>query len=181
MSTTQTPSTITFEDITRTPVTFAGARLVGYTEHPSMSEETEAFSADVYVHDVKVGVLRNSGRGGEDIFTPASPSGMAAFRTAEKSFPGIADEETGWVYDLPTALAEFAGMAKRLSGKKISFVPDVTPEETLRTGRFKRYALPVRLAKDLERTLPFIMNTEGVDTLLYPVRDRGYWFHYATR
>lgn len=181
MTATQTRTPVSFDEITCTPITFAGARLVGYTEHPSTSVGSDAFTADVDIHNKKVGILRNDGSGGEDIFHPASSEGYAAFLAAEKSFPGIADAETGAVYDLMNALVEVASLAKRYSGRKVTFMPDVDPEDLLRTWKYPKFTAPAKYAKNPSISLPALMMKTGATTVLYPQRDRGYWFYRATR
>lgn len=181
MSATTAKATIANHDITRTPVTFAGARLVGYSEHPRMSEETTAFDAEVHIGGKMVGTVSNNGRGGAHMFRGASAEGAETFRAASESFPGIRDSSGGYTNDLLDTLALTASLAKDLSGRTVAFAPDVTAEEAVSTPEFPTYSLPSRLADDLDATLPFLMNETGATSLLYPARGKGYWLHTATR
>ena len=50
----------------------------------SLSEETNAFSADVFVNDKKVGYARNDGRGGSTEVRPYNEKAAPAFKEAEE-------------------------------------------------------------------------------------------------
>lgn len=168
--------------VTSTPVTFAGARLVGYSEHPRMSDETVAFDADVYVHDQKVGVLTNDGRGGAHMFRPSSRAGIGAFRAAEEAFPGIVDAEHGFTNDLMDTLALTASLAKAFGGRKVVFAPDTKVEDFVANPLgASLFEIPSRFMADLDKTLPFLLDKRDATTLLYPRRGKGYWFYLARR
>lgn len=73
-----------------TPVraTFAGLSLRNYVPSEGLSQESLAFSADVYDEEARerIGVLLNDGHGGVDRFTPESAEGSARWRRANEEF-----------------------------------------------------------------------------------------------
>lgn len=166
---------------TTAPATFAGAHLVGYTEHPRKSRETTDFDAEVHINGQRVGILSNDGHGGANDFLPDSAEGNAAFQEARKSFGGITDTEHGYVNDLSDTLAEAGALAKQLGGRTVTFVPDATPDEVLSAPTFPGYAVPARLADDLDAVLSMLVREMDAKTLLYPVKEKkGHWLYVAS-
>lgn len=166
------------------PATFAGYRLVGYTEHPRMTQETIAFDAEVHYRDNKVGTLNNDGHGGEHRFAPASGDALRAAREANATFPGIRDDDYGFTYDLFESLALTGDIAKTLWGSRyISLVPNMTPEAVIGSGseldvfRAPRSAgAPLALAEGL------LEHDPGITSVVYPMRERGgVWLYEVAR
>lgn len=173
----------TIQNVTSTPVTFAGAYLVGYTEHPRMSQETTAFDAEVHIDGQQVGTLSNAGHGGESLFTPSSTEGHRAFTAAEQAFPGTPDV-LGQTMPLIDALAESAALAKDLGGRSTSFVPNMTVSDMLTSDEgIPAYSITLRKGESAHDVAHEIMGqAPEVQTLTYPVRAQGgYWLHTVTR
>lgn len=66
--------------------------LKNYKPVPSMSQETDAYTADVYVDGSKAFYARNDGRGGSDMFTSFDTKGRDLLESAEawaKTLPPI--------------------------------------------------------------------------------------------
>lgn len=180
----QTPAN-SGHSVATAPVKIAGCHLVGYTEHPRMSEETTAFDAEVHLDGQQVGVLSNTGRGGESTFTATSAEGHRAFTAAEGTYMGVPDTTYGVTLDLVDVLTEVAATAKGLGGRSISLVPDMEIADVIlaaSTG-VRAYKVtprpgeePYDIARDVMRQIP------EVQTLMYPVREKkGHWLHVATR
>lgn len=162
--------------------TIAGAHLVGYTEHPRMSEETTAFDAEVHLNGIRVGTLSNDGRGGESLFRADSREANDAYRKATESYAGITHPEYGFTSGLSDTLADLAALAKQLHTRGVSFIPDTTPEDALRESGLAVYKMPASVAKDLDGALALLMSETDATTLLYPVKEKkGHWLHIATR
>lgn len=167
-----------------TPATFAGYRLVGYTEHPRMTQETISFDAEVHYRDTRVGTLSNDGQGGEHRFTPDDATTHSATVSANKAFPGIRNTTYGFTYDLFESLALAGDIAKTLWGTRyISLVPDMSVESVLGDGeelsvfRAPRTAgTPHALAQGLLEDQP------DISSVVYPMRENGgVWLYEITR
>lgn len=171
--------------VTTAPVKIAGCHLAGYTEHPRMSEETTAFDAEVHLDGQQVGVLSNTGRGGESTFTATSAEGHRAFAAAEGTFMGVPDTTYGVTLDLVDVLAEVAATAKGLGGRTVTLVPDmdVTDVITAASTAVRAYEVTPRSGEgphDIARVM--MRQMPEVATLLYPAREKkGHWLHVATR
>lgn len=166
------------------PATFAGYRLVGYTEHPRMTQETIAFDAEVHYQGTRVGTLSNDGQGGAHRFTPDSAQGNQVAITANKAFPGIQDTAHGFTYDLFESLALAGDIAKTLWGTRyISLVPDMSFEAVLGGGEElsvfrapRSVGTPHALAQGLLDEQP------GISSIVYPMRENGgVWLYEVTR
>lgn len=167
-----------------TPATFAGYRLVGYTEHPRMTQETIAFDAEVHYQGTRVGTLSNDGQGGAHRFTPDSAEDNRATSAADKAFPGVRDTTHGFTYDLFESLALTGDIAKTLWGTRyISLVPDMSIEAVLGDGEElsvfrapRSVGTPHALAQGLLDDMP------EIGSVVYPVRENGgVWLHEITR
>jgi hypothetical protein len=84
--------------------------LKNFKFYPSFSEETNAYTATVYVNGTRAFEAKNDGRGGCDFYTPLSPEGRTLLEEAEawaKSQPPLQDEQVGELQmDLELHLAQ---------------------------------------------------------------------------
>lgn len=167
-----------------TPATFAGYRLVGYTEHPRMSQETIAFDAEVHYQGTRVGTLSNDGQGGAHRFAADSREDHLATTSANKVFPGIRNTSYGFTYDLFESLALAGDIAKTLLGARyVSLVPDMSVEAVLGGGEElsvfrapRSVGTPHALAQGLLEEQP------EISSVVYPMRENGgVWLYEITR
>lgn len=168
---------------TSIPVTFDGVRLVGYREHPRMSQETNAFDAEVHIAGHRAGVLRNSGRGGESTFTPDNAAAMKALEQVQQDFPGIPLPEYGLTLGLIDCLAEIGSLATSLHSRtNLAALADTPAEQIiLNAALLTVHELPRQdgTTADLAEMLRQLPQAQ---TLTYTERDHGgYWLHTITR
>lgn len=168
---------------TATPVTFDGVRLAGYREHPRMSQETNAFDAEVHIAGNRAGILRNSGRGGESTFTPDNAAAMKAFEQAQHDFPGIHLPEYRLTLALIDCLAEIGSLATSLhSPTRLTALTDTPAEQIiLNAALMTVHELPRQDGTDADLA-EMLRQLPQAQTLTYTQRDHGgYWLHTITR
>lgn len=167
-----------------TPATFAGYRLVGYTEHPRMTQETIAFDAEVHHQGTRVGTLSNDGRGGAHRFTADSIEDNLAADAANKSFPGIRNTTYEFTYDLFESLALAGDIAKTLLGARyVSLVPDMSIEAVLGDGEeLTVFRAPRNVGTPHTLAQGLLDDQADIRSVVYPMRENGgVWLYQATR
>lgn len=165
------------------PVTFGGVRLVGYREHPRMSQETNAFDAEVHIAGHRAGTLTNSGRGGASMFTPDNAEAMKAYEQAQRDFPGIHLPEYGLTLGLTDCLTEIGSLATSLHSRtNLSVLTDTLPEQIIvNAALLTVHDLPRRDGTDADLA-EMLRQLPQARTLTYSHRDNGgYWLHTITR
>lgn len=167
-----------------TAATFAGYRLVGYTEHPRMTQETIAFDAAVHHHDTVVGTLSNDGQGGDHRFAPTDAEALNAAREADAAFPGIRDADYGFTYDLFESLALAGDIAKTLWGTRyISLVPNLHASAVIGSGSELSVFRAPRNAGSPEALAQGLLEQDStISSVVYPMRERGgVWLYEVAR
>lgn len=167
-----------------TAATFAGYRLVGYTEHPRMTRETISFDADVHYRGNLVGTLSNDGQGGEHRFTATGSDTYQAINTANKVFPGIRNTKYGFTNDLFESLALTGDIAKTLWGTRyISLVPDMSIGAVLGGGdELSVFRAPRSAGAAHALAQGLLEEQPEVGSVVYPMREGGgVWLYETTR